>query len=146
MTQKIAILSADWHTDIVESAEQSFIDTMIEAGFSADQMDVIKVPGGLEIPLVGQKALEGDYDLAVGISFIVDGGIYHEEYVAQAIVDGIVNVSLKTGKPFLSVSISPQKHLFKEGNPSDEKWFVDHFVIKGKEAAEAAQTMLALKL
>ena len=139
---KIAVLSASWHVDIVESAEKSFIETMGDG----HEIDVIKVPGGLEIPFVGQHCLEGDYDLAVGISFIVDGGIYHEEYVAQAVVDGIVNVSLKTNKPFLSVSISPQKHLFKDGHPEDNQWFVDHFVIKGREAAEAAQMMLALPL
>jgi 6,7-dimethyl-8-ribityllumazine synthase len=140
--KKIVVISAMWHADIVESAERSFIATMGQAY----EIDVIKVPGGLEIPFVGQKALAADYDLAVGISFIVDGGIYHEEYVAQAVVDGIVNVGLKTGKPFLSVSISPQKHMFKEGYAKDNQWFVDHFVIKGREAAEAAKIMLALKI
>lgn len=146
MGKKIAVISAMWHEDIVNSAEQSFINEMVAKGFSAADIDVIKVPGGLEIPLVGQKLLEKGYDLAVGISFIVDGGIYHHQFVAQAVVDGIVNVSLKTGKPFLSVSISPQKHRFKEGHSEDNQWFVDHFVIKGREAANAAAIMLALPL
>lgn len=141
MTKKIAVISAQWHEDIVESAEAAFIDAMGDEA----QCDVVKVPGGLEIPLIGLRALEADYDLAVGISFIVDGGIYHEEYVAQAVVDGIVNVSLGTGKPFLSVSISPQKTRFTEGNAEDNAFFVDHFVIKGREAAAAAKTMLALE-
>jgi 6,7-dimethyl-8-ribityllumazine synthase len=146
MGKKIAVISALWHEDIVNSAERSFINEMVAKGFAADAIDVIKVPGALEIPLVGQKLLEKGYDLAVGISFIVDGGIYHHQFVAQAVVDGIVNVSLKTGKPFLSVSISPQKHRFKEGHAEDNQWFVDHFVIKGREAANAADIMLALPL
>lgn len=144
MSKKIAVISAMWHEDIVGSAQRSFIDEMVSRGFNRDDIDVINVPGGLEIPLIGQRALEADYDLAVGISFIVDGGIYHEEYVAQAVVDGIVNVGLKTGKPFLSVAISPQKDRFKEGHAEDNQWFVDHFVIKGKEAAAAADVMLGL--
>ncbi len=139
--KKIAVISAQWHSDIVESAEGAFIEAMGDDV----QCDVFKVPGGLEIPLIGLRALDGDYDLAVGISFIVDGGIYHEEYVAQAVVDGIVNVGLGTGKPFLSVSISPQKHRFEEGNAKDEAFFVEHFVIKGREAAAAAKIMLELE-
>jgi len=137
--KKIAVISAQWHEDIVESAERAFIEAM-----GADyECDVIKVPGGLEIPLIGMRALEGDYDLAVGISFIVDGGIYRHEFVAQAVVDGIVNVSLGTGKPFLSVSISPQK--FDEKSGEDRDFFLDHFVIKGQEAAAAAKTMLGFE-
>lgn len=141
MTKKIAVISAQWHEDIVESAERAFIESMGD-GY---ECDVVKVPGGLEIPLIGLRALEADYDLAVGISFIVDGGIYHEEYVAQAVVDGIVNVGLGTGKPFLSVSVSPQKARFTEGDAEDNAFFMEHFVIKGQEAAEAAKTMLALE-
>ena len=140
MTQKIAVISANWSKEIVESAENAFIASMEKAGFPAGNIDVFKAPGSLEIPLMGQKLLEEGYDLAVGIGFIVNGGIYRHEFVAQAVVDGIVNVSLKTGKPFLSVAISPQK--FDENSAEDEKWFIDHFVIKGREAASAAQMML----
>ncbi len=139
---KIAVLSAKWHSNIIESGEKSFIDAMVERGYARDNIDVIKVPGALEIPLLGQKALQGDYDLAVGISFIVNGMIYHNEFVAQAVVDGIVNVSLKTGKPFLSVCLAP--HGFSESSPENEMFFVNHFVKKGQEAADAADDMLAL--
>ena len=142
MSKKIAVISAQWHADIVESAEQSFIQEMIKMGYDADLIDVIKVPGALEIPLIGQRTLTDDYDLAVGISFIVNGSIYWPQYVAQAVVDGIVNVSLKTNKPFISVSIAPQA--FSEASPENEKYFIEHFVIKGAEAASAADTMLKL--
>jgi len=141
--KKIAVISAMWHEPIVESAEKSFISEMVKRGYAADNIDVIKVPGALEIPLIGKRALEGDYDLAVGISFIVNGSIYRHEFVAQAVVDGVVNVSLQTNKPFLSVSISPQA--FSERSPENEKFFIDHFVIKGQEAADAADIMLGLE-
>ncbi len=141
MTQKIAVISASWSKDIVEAAEASFIKTMEDAGFPAGHIDVFKAPGSLEIPLMGQSLLEGGYDMAVGIGFIVNGGIYRHEFVAQAVVDGIVNTSLKTGKPFLSVCISPIT--FTEGNEHHEEFFKNHFVIKGQEAAHAAQMMLS---
>lgn len=141
MTKKIAVLSAGWHKDIVGSATKSFVDYIEKSDLDA-QVDVIEVPGALEIPLAGQRALNNGYDLAVGISFIVDGQIYHREYVAQSVVDAILNVSLKTNKPFLSVCLAPKS--FGEHNAHHEKFYVDHFVIKGEEAAEGAVMMLRL--
>ena len=140
MSKKIAVISASWHVPIVGSAEDSFVKTMVEAGYDRADIKVIKVPGALEVPLAGKKALENGFDAAVGIAFVVDGGIYRHEFVAHTALQSILDVSMETGKPFLSVVISPQN--FKEGDPDDETWFVDHFVIKGREAAEACMQML----
>lgn len=140
--KKVVVFSAKWHNAIVESAEKSFVKSMVERGYDEKNIEIVKVPGALEIPLMGQKYLEGDYDLAVGISFIVNGLIYSHQFVAQAVVDGIVNVSLKTGKPFLSVCLAPQA--FSEVSPENEDFFVNHMVKKGEEAAVAADDMLAL--
>ena len=141
MNKKVAIICASWSKPVVDSGKDAFIAALEEKGSARDAMDVVYVPGSLEIPFVGKKLLNAGYDLAVGIGLIVNGGIYRHEFVAQAVVDGIVNVGLETGKPFLSVAISPQK--FDESSAEDEKWFIDHFVIKGQEAAEAAEQMLA---
>lgn len=141
MTQKIAIISASWNEEIVQSAEDSFIAAMTEKGYNPLQIDVIKVPGSLEIPLVGQQCLQGDYDLAVGIGFVVNGLIYRHEFVGHEVVRGIIDVSLKTNKPFLSVVLTPQA--FQEHNELNVKYFVDHMVVKGQEAANAADMMLS---
>ena len=140
MSQKIAILAASWHEAIVDSAVQSFIKTMGDKGYSEDQIDVFKVPGALEVPLAGKTAFENGYDAAVGIAFVVDGGIYRHEFVAHTALQSMLDVSMAANKPFLSVVISPQK--FQERNQGDEAWFVDHFVIKGSEAANACADML----
>ena len=140
MSKKIAVLAASWHEAIVESAVQSFIKEMGQVGYAEEQIDVIKVPGALEVPLAGKTAFENGYDAAVGIAFVVDGGIYRHEFVAHTALQSMLDVSMEAGKPFLSVVISPQK--FREGNADDESWFVDHFVIKGREAAQACSQML----
>ena len=142
MSSKIAILSASWHTTIVGSAEDAFISSMVERGYAREDIDVIKVPGALEIPLAGKVALESGYEAAVGIAFVVDGGIYRHEFVAHTSLQSMLDVSMETKKPFVSVVISPQN--FKEGDADDEAWFVDHFVIKGREAAEACDHMLSI--
>ena len=142
MSSKIAVLSASWHTTIVGSAEDSFISTMVERGYSRSDIDVIKVPGALEIPLAGKVAFENGYDAAVGIAFVVDGGVYRHEFVAHTSLQSMLDVSMEAKKPFISVVISPQN--FRDGNAEDEAWFVDHFVSKGQEAAEACDHMLSV--
>ncbi|MEM9881038.1 MAG: 6,7-dimethyl-8-ribityllumazine synthase [Pseudomonadota bacterium] len=142
MSKKIAVLSASWHVPIVGSAEDSFVKTMVEAGYDQSDIKVIKVPGSLEIPLAGKKALENGFDAAVGIGFVTDGKIYHREYVAHTVVQSILDVSIATDKPFFSVVLTPQN--FKEGDADDEAWFIDHMVIKGREAAQACMQMLSV--
>ena len=144
MTQKIALISAKWNERIVQSAEESFIKTMQENGFAANQMDIFKVPGSLEIPLVGQQCLQNGYDMAVGIGFVVNGLIYRHEFVGQEVVRGIVDVSLRTNKPFLSVVLTPQA--YQEHLEENTDFFVRHMVTKGKEAASAALQMLDLQV
>ncbi len=138
--KKIAVLSASWHTNVVNSGEASFVDALVEKGYSRDQIDVIKVPGALEIPLAGKLALEGDYDIAIGISLVVNGGIYRHEFVAHTVVQSILDVSLEVRKPFLSMVLTPQS--FNEDLDVYEEMYVKHFVVKGREAAEACDRML----
>ena len=140
MSKKIAVLAATWHVKVVDSAVKSFQKTMAEAGYDLDNIDVIKVPGALEIPLAGKIAMENGYDAAVGIALVVDGGIYRHEFVAHTALQSMLDIAAANNKPFISVVISPQK--FREGNAEDEAWFADHFVIKGREAAQACAQML----
>lgn len=142
MSSKIAIISASWHAGIVGSAEDSFIEAMLAKGYARADMKVIKVPGALEVPLAGKVALENGFDAAVGIAFIVDGGIYRHEFVAQASLQTMLDISAATNKPFISVMLTPQN--FTEGDAEDEAWFVDHMVTKGREAADACAHILSV--
>ena len=139
-TRKIAVIQANWHTDIVSQATRSFINQMEEAGLNKGKVDVIDVPGSLEIPLMSQKLAEtGQYDLIMATGLIVDGGIYRHDFVARTVLDGMMRVQLDTGVPVLSVVLTP--HNFQEV-PAHMDFYRDHFVIKGAEAASAAVQML----
>lgn len=134
--QKIAVIQANWHADIVGQATKSFINDISKAGVSADKIDIYDVPGSLEIPLQAKKLIEtGKYAIVVCAGMIINGGIYHHEYVNHAVLDGMMRVQLDTGVPVLSVVLTPLN--FREGNEHHEKFFFDHFKIKGEEAAQA---------
>jgi 6,7-dimethyl-8-ribityllumazine synthase len=60
--------------------------------------------------------------------FVVNGGIYRHEFVADAVISGLMRVQLDTKVPVISAVLTPQN--FHE---HDEH----HFVVKGAEAAAA---------
>ncbi len=68
-------------------------------------------------------------------ALVVDGGIYRHDFVAQAVVSGLMQVSLKTGVPVLSVSLTP--HAYQD-TAHHTAIYREHFVVKGREAGEAA--------
>ena len=72
----------------------------------------------------------------VAAALVVDGGIYRHEFVAQAVVNGLMQAGLETGVPVLSVSLTP--HHYQE-TAHHRRIFQQHFVQKGREAGEAAQ-------
>jgi len=134
--QKIAFIQANWHAYIVGQARKSFISKMKEADVNEDKIEIFDVPGSLEIPLQAKKlAQTGDYAIVVCAGMIINGGIYHHEYVNHAVLNGMMDVQLETEVPVMSVVLTPLN--FREGNEHHEKFFFDHFVIKGEEAASA---------
>nr|WP_309547487.1 6,7-dimethyl-8-ribityllumazine synthase [Rhizobium rhizogenes] len=138
MTQKLRIgfIKATWHSEIVDQALVGFRSEM-----SAHTIDVVSVPGAFELPLVARKmAKTGRYDAIVCAAFVVNGGIYRHEFVAAAVVDGLMRTTLDTDVPVLSISLTP--HHFNETGPQFE-FYRDHFLGKGKEAANAVNGVLA---
>ena len=101
-------------------------------------------PGAYEIPLHAQVlARTGRYAGIVASGFVVDGGIYRHDFVAQAVIDGLMRVQLDTGVPVFSAVLTP--HHFHEHEQHREFYF-QHFVKKGQEAAQACvQTVSSLQ-
>lgn len=140
LTGRIAVIQANWHSEIVTQATRSFITELGASGVSEDKVDIFDVPGSLEIPLQAKKLLEtGRYDLIMATGLIVDGGIYRHDFVAKTVLDSMMQVQLDFGIPVLSVVLTP--HHFQETD-AHIAFFKDHFVVKGREAAEAAKMML----
>jgi 6,7-dimethyl-8-ribityllumazine synthase len=138
---KFAFLKARWHAEIVDQALVGFGERLGQDMPDA-AVAVFDVPGAFELPLLAQKLAEtGTYDAIAAAAFVVDGGIYRHDFVAQSVVSGLMEVGLKTGVPVLSVSLTP--HNFQPST-AHIGFFSSHFVQKGREAAEAAMDVLRL--
>lgn len=137
---RFAFIKARWHAEIVDQALAGFTARLAEIDAAAE-VDCFDVPGAFEMPLLAQKLAEsGRYDAVAAAALVVDGGIYRHDFVAQAVVTGLMEAGLATGVPVLSVSLTP--HHFQ---PTEEHrgFFMAHFVKKGREAAEAAMAIAA---
>jgi len=132
---KFAFIKARWHAAIVDQAHAGFVARLAELGLSAD-VETFDVPGAFEMPLLAQRLGQtGAFDGIVAAALVVDGGIYRHDFVAQAVVSGLMEAQLKTGVPTFSVSLTP--HHFQP-SAEHEGFYTAHFVKKGREAADAA--------
>lgn len=139
----IAFIKARWHSDIVDRALEGFQADMDRSGTDCT-VTAFDVPGAFEMPLLAKKlGQSGKYDAIVAAALVVDGGIYRHDFVAQAVVSGLMQAQMDTGVPTFSVSLTP--HHF---HASDEHhgFYHDHFVKKGAEAANAVRQIAALDL
>lgn len=137
---RFAFVKAQWHSGIVDRAYDGFL-AGLPAGNSV--VDLFDVPGAFELPLMARDlAASGRYDAVICAAFVVDGGIYRHDFVAQAVVDGLMRAGMDTGVPVLSVSLTP--HHYQETDHHNEI-YREHFVTKGREAAAAAMDILAAR-
>jgi 6,7-dimethyl-8-ribityllumazine synthase len=132
---KIAFVQSCWHRDIVDVSRDAFIERVAELGFGPDTVQRYEVPGAFELPLHAKLlAQRGEHDAIVAAGFVVDGGIYRHEFVAQAVINGLMQVQLDTLTPVFSAVLTP--HRF-HGGEEHVRFFREHMQAKGREVAEA---------
>ena len=132
---RFAFIHAQWHADIVSRARDAFLAEMARHRIPSDAVDVFDVPGAFELPLHARKLADtGGYDAIVACGFVVDGGIYRHEFVADAVISGLMRVQLDSHVPVISCVLTPKN--FHE-HDEHRRFFAEHFVVKGREAALA---------
>jgi 6,7-dimethyl-8-ribityllumazine synthase len=132
---RIAFVQACWHREIVDQCKTSFLQSIQQYGYTSEDVDLYEVPGAFEIPLHAKRlAQSGRYVGIVAAGLVVDGGIYRHDFVATAVINGLMQVQLETGTPVFSAVLTP--HHF-HGGAEHVGFFREHFLVKGAEAAHA---------
>ncbi|MBB4842956.1 6,7-dimethyl-8-ribityllumazine synthase [Paucibacter oligotrophus] len=141
---RVALVSAGWHKDIVGAATRSFAAEFERCRVPIAGLRQFEVPGAFEIPLHAQRlARSGQFDAIVAFAFVVNGGIYRHEFVASAVIDGLMRVQLDCDVPVFSAVLTPRDF---HGHEEHSQFFREHFVLKGREAAQAClQTLSSLR-
>lgn len=137
--KRIAIISARWHREICQAMVAGAQRALTSAGIT--NPDLIEVAGSFELPLAAKIAFDSGIDSAVVLGVVVRGETPHFDYVCQGVAEGIMNLSLSTGKPIgfgvLTVDTVEQA-IARSGVPGSKE-------DKGYDSAMAALDLLRIK-
>jgi 6,7-dimethyl-8-ribityllumazine synthase len=136
---KVAIISSSWHLDIcndlIAGARRALDAAQVK------NIEVQYVPGSFEIPLAAQYAFENGFDAVVAVGLVLKGETPHFDYVCQGVTQGVIDVSLKYGKPIgygVLMCNDLEQAVARCGRPHSKE-------DKGYDSAIAALELLRLK-
>lgn len=76
------------------------VDALVRHGADKKNIEVVKVPGSFEIPLIAKKmAAKGIYNAIICLGTVIRGATPHFEYVAAEVSKGVASASMDTGVP-----------------------------------------------
>ena len=102
---RIGIVWSRFNEEIVQALVTACDKQLVELGVAAEDIDIVSVPGALEIPLALQvlalerRGFTHRYDALVALGAVVRGDTYHFEVVSNESARGILDVQLETGMP-----------------------------------------------
>jgi 6,7-dimethyl-8-ribityllumazine synthase len=136
---RVGVVASQWHTVVMDGLLAGARRALDDAGVR--EIEVLRVPGAFELPL-GAAALAEQHDAVVALGVVIRGGTPHFEYVCGAATDGLLRVSLDSGRPVgfgVLTCDDEEQALARAGLPGSVE-------DKGREAAEAAVSLaVALK-
>jgi 6,7-dimethyl-8-ribityllumazine synthase len=97
---RFAIVASRWNDFISSRLVEGALDALERLGAKEKLVELYKVPGTFEIPLLALKiARSGRFDAVICIGTIIRGQTPHFEYIANEVTRGIAQAGLKTGVP-----------------------------------------------
>jgi len=97
---RFACIAARFNDFVVEALVQGAVETLKRHGVAASRIDIVRVPGAFEIPLVVRKlALSGRYDALIALGAVIRGDTPHFDYVAGECARGLAQVALDCALP-----------------------------------------------
>jgi len=97
---RIAIVAARFNHFVVDKLVAGAVETLSSAGISAQDLDIVRVPGAFEIPLAARKlAASHHYDAIITLGAVIRGGTPHFDYVAGECARGVSDAARDSGLP-----------------------------------------------
>ena len=136
---RFAVVAARFNATVTESLLAGCLDSFVRHGVGKDRVDVARVPGSFEIPVVAKAmASSGRYAAVICLGCVIRGETGHYDHVAGQAAAGVLQAGVSTGVPVIfgvltteTVEQALNRAGLKGGN-------------KGAEAALAAIEMVNL--
>lgn len=100
--KKFGIIVARFNSFLCEKLLEGALDSLVRSGAADSDIDVIRVPGAFEIPLIAKKlATSQKYDAIICLGVVIRGATPHFDVVVNEVSKGSAQVGLETGVPVL---------------------------------------------
>ena len=97
---RFAVVVSRFNSFITERLLGGAMDALRRTGAAEDMIDVVKVPGSWEVPMVaGELARQHRYDAVICLACVIRGETPHFDYVAAEAAKGVAHVAADTGVP-----------------------------------------------
>ncbi|RJQ41377.1 MAG: 6,7-dimethyl-8-ribityllumazine synthase [Nitrospiraceae bacterium] len=124
---KFAIIVSRFNDFITSKLLEGAKDALLRHGAKEEDIDIARVPGSFEIPLVAKKlASKGTYNAVICLGTVIRGATPHFEYVAAEVSKGIATASMETGIPIafgVITSDTIEQAVERAGTKSGNKGF-----------------------
>jgi 6,7-dimethyl-8-ribityllumazine synthase len=100
--KKFGIIVSRFNSFIAERLLEGALDTLLRSGAAGEDIDVVRVPGAFEIPLVAARmAKSGRYDAVICLGAVIRGATPHFDLVVNEASKGIAQAGLDSGVPVI---------------------------------------------
>jgi len=97
---RFAFIAARFNDFVVEPLIRGALDALKRHGATEKQIEIVRVPGAFDIPIVARKlALSRRYDALIALGAVVRGQTPHFDYVAGECASGLARIALESGVP-----------------------------------------------
>jgi len=124
---KFAIIVSRFNDFITSKLLDGAKDALLRHGAKEEDIDIARVPGSFEIPLVARKlASKGTYNAVICLGTVIRGATPHFEYVAAEVAKGVAAASMETGVPIafgVITSDTIEQAVERAGTKSGNKGF-----------------------
>jgi len=100
--KKFALVVSRFNDFITEKLLSGALDALVRSGAADEDLEVVKVPGAFEIPLVAKKMANTDrFDAVICLGAVIRGSTPHFDYVSAEVSKGIATAGMESGIPII---------------------------------------------
>lgn len=97
---RFALIATRFNDFVVDALVRGALDALRRHGVTDKQIDIVRVPGAFDMPVVARKlALSRRYEALIALGAVIRGETPHFDYVAGECAGGIARIALETGVP-----------------------------------------------
>lgn len=138
MQPKFAIVCSEFNNDITSKLLAGAKERLLAEGVADDHIEIYKVPGAIEIPLIAQLlAQQEKFASIICLGAVIRGETTHYDYVCQQVSSGCQNVMLAFNVPVIFGVLTTENEVQAQARAGGSEGH------KGREAADAALAMVA---